>query len=231
MISVIVPTLNAEASLAQCLTALVPAVVDGLVREVIVVDGGSDDRTLDIADQAGCEIVRADVRGRGPQLIAGAKAARHPWLLFLHADTILSEGWVREAQTFIDRVDAGQRPPAAGMFRFALDDTGLRPRLLEWSVAMRCTLLRLPYGDQGLLIPRRLYEARGGYKPLKLMEDVDFTRRLARAERVMLRSDALTSAVRYKREGYARRSARNLTCLTLYMAGVPVPTIERLYRG
>lgn len=231
MISVVVPTLDAEASLAQCLTALVPAVVDGLVREVIVVDGGSGDRTLQIADQAGCEVVRAQVRGRGPQLIAGAEMAKHPWLLFLHADTVLSEGWVGEAQNFIDRVDSGQRSPAAGMFRLVLDDEGFWPRAIEFGVALRCMIFRLPYGDQGVLIPRHLYNARGGYRPLSLMEDVDFVRRLARRERVMLRTAALTSAIRYKREGYARRAARNLTCFALYMARVPVTTIERFYRG
>ncbi len=231
MISVVIPTLNAEASLAQCLTALVPAVVDGLVREVIVVDGGSTDRTLRIADQAGCSVVLSPECGRGQQLISGAAAAKHPWLLFLHADTVLEETWVREAQTFIDRADAGQRPPAAGMFRFALDDMGFKPRLIEFGVALRCMLFRLPYGDQGLLISRHLYNARGGYKPLTLMEDVEFVRRLARSERIMLRTPALTSAIRYKRDGYLIRAARNLTCLALYMARVPATTIERLYRG
>ena len=231
MISIIIPTLNAEASLAQCLTALVPAVVDGLVREVIVIDGGSSDRTLVIADQAGCVVVQVSPPGRGAQLIAGARAAKHPWLLFLHADSVLQEGWMREVQTFVDRVDAGQRPPAAAMFSFALDDLGLKPRLIEWGVALRCTLFRLPYGDQGLLISRHLYQARGGYKPLPLMEDVDFVRRLERGERVIFRSEAVTSAIRYKRDGYVRRAARNLTCLALYFARVPVPAIEKLYRG
>lgn len=231
MISIIIPTLNAEASLAQCLTALVPGVVDGLVREVIIVDGGSSDRTLDIADHAGCDVVRGTNSGRGAQMIIGAAAAKHPWLLFLHADSVLQDGWMREVQTFIDRVDAGQRPPAAGMFSFALDDLGFKPRLIEWGVALRCMLLRLPYGDQGLLISRQLYQARGGYKPLPLMEDVDFVRRLERGERVIFRSQAVTSAIRYKHDGYVRRVVRNLSCLALYFARVPVPTIERLYKG
>jgi hypothetical protein len=144
---------------------------------------------------------------------------------------VLTDGWTREVGTFVDRVDAGQRPPAAGMFSFALDDLGFKPRVIEWGVSLRCTLFRLPYGDQGLLISRQLYQARGGYKPLDLMEDVDFVGRLARGERVILRTQAVTSAIRYKRDGYARRALRNLTCLALYFARVPVPTLQRLYRG
>ena len=94
---------------------------------------------------------------------------------------------------------------------------------------MRTALLRLPYGDQGLLIPRRLYDAIGGYKPLPLMEDVDLVRRLGRKRTVILRTAALTSAARYKRDGYGRRIIRNLTCLSLYYMRVPVPVIARLY--
>jgi rSAM/selenodomain-associated transferase 2 len=228
MISVIIPTLNAEACLAETLAALVPAAVDGLVREVIVIDGGSGDRTAAIADQAGTSFV-VRTGGRGYQLAAGAHRARFPWLLFLHADTVLEAGWERDATAFMDAVDAGRRPPAAAAFRFALDDTGLRPRLLERGVALRCALLRLPYGDQGVLIPKRLYAGIGGFSPLPLMEDVDFVRRLGRRRVVLLRSRAMTSAARYRRDGYVLRSLRNLTCLSLYFLRVPTGVLLRLY--
>src|SRR5690606_25791799 len=101
MISVVVPTLNAEDGLAHTLAALVPAAVDGLVREVIVVDGGSTDRTLDIAEDAGAEIVKCGP-GRGVQLMKGAEKARFPWLLFLHADTALEPCWQSEVETYIE---------------------------------------------------------------------------------------------------------------------------------
>lgn len=129
----------------------------------------------------------------------------------------------------MDRVDREEQPLAAAAFRFALDDEGVRPRLLEQLVALRCAALRLPYGDQGLLIPKRLYDAVGGYRPLALMEDVDLVRRLGRRRTVMLRARAVTSAVRFRREGYLRRSTRNLLCLTLYALGVPVHVISRIY--
>jgi rSAM/selenodomain-associated transferase 2 len=228
VISVIIPTLNAETGLAATLTALVPAVVEGLVRDVIIVDGGSSDRTLAIAEASGADIIKS-AAGRGRQLIAGAEVARGPWLLFLHADTVLEAGWEREAAAFIERVEVGQRPTAAAAFRFALDDLGFLPRLVEWGVALRCMVFRLPYGDQGLLMPQRLYSSLGGFQPMPLLEDVDIVRRLGRSRTIILRARAVTSAIRYKRDGYLRRIGRNLSCLVLYRLRVPAHVIQRLY--
>ena len=228
MISVIIPTLNAELTLAATLTALVPAVVDGVVQEAILVDGGSTDETCAIAEAAGTHLIEAQ-QGRGTQLDAGAAQARGDWLLFLHADTVLEPGWAEEAQSFIERVESGRRKQAAASFRFALDDDGLMPRLVEKMVALRCLLLALPYGDQGLLISRNLYNRLGGFRPLPLMEDVDLVRRLKRRELVMLKSRAVTSAQRYQREGYVVRGLRNLGCVLLYYLRVPPRVLARLY--
>lgn len=229
MISVVIPTLNAEQGLAACLTALVRAVVEGVVREVIVVDGGSADRTAEIVDQAGATMIRSPA-GRGCQLAAGAERARMPWLLFLHADTVLEPGWHREAAAFMQRVDSGERAHAAAAFRFGLDDLGFKPRLVELGVAWRCGLLGLPYGDQGLLIQGRLYRQLGGYKPMPLMEDVELVRRIGRRRMVILRARATTSAGRYRRDGYMRRTLRNWSCLALYFLRVPPGAIVRFYR-
>ncbi len=209
MISVIIPTLNAQAGLVATLGALVPAAAEGIVRQVVVADGGSTDSTLKIADGTGADIVMAG-KGRGAQLAAGARNAKQPWLLFLHADTVLETGWEREAVAFMERVDMGNREPAAASFRFALDDIGLAPRVLERLVGLRCALLRLPYGDQGLLIPKRLYEEIGGYRPYPLMEDIDLVLRLKRRQRIMFRTSAVTSALRYRRAGYTRRDDRTI---------------------
>jgi rSAM/selenodomain-associated transferase 2 len=228
MISVVIPTLNAQAGLTATLSALVPATVQGLIREVIIADGGSSDATADIADVAGANFIRGK-SGRGAQLASGADEARSKWLLFLHGDTVLQAGWEAEASKFMERVDAGARPLAAGAFSFALDDFGARPRMLEAIVGLRCALFRLPYGDQGLLIPKQLYNSIGGYRPLPLMEDVDLVRRLGRKRLVMMRSKAVTSAERYKRDGYVARMTRNATCLSLYYLRVPPATITRLF--
>jgi rSAM/selenodomain-associated transferase 2 len=228
MISVVIPTLNAEAALAPTLAALVPAALDGLVKEVIVVDAGSGDGTVRIADEAGAHVV-ACKGGRGPQLAAGAEAARFSWLLFLHADTVLEGGWEGEASAFMAAVDSGRRPPAAAAFRFALDDSGWRPRLLERLVALRCAVLRMPYGDQGLLVPMHLYREVGGYPAYTLMEDVAIVRSLGRRRVAVLRARAVTSSVRYRRDGYFLRPLRNLVCLVLFFLRAPQSVISRLY--
>ncbi len=223
MISVILPTLNAAAHLRRALPPLVPAAAAGLVREVIVSDGGSSDATAAIADAAGARFVESP-RGRGAQLRAGAGAARGAWFLFLHADTALDPGWAEEAARFIEG-----GPERAGAFRFAFDDqSGAANRVAFWA-HVRCALLHLPYGDQGLLISRALYEAIGGYADLPLFEDVDIVRRLGRRRLVMLRTRARTSAEKYRRDGFARRGWRNLGLLGLYLAGVPPKRLARLY--
>jgi rSAM/selenodomain-associated transferase 2 len=230
MISVVIPALNAEASLPDTLSALIPATVEGLIREVIIVDGGSKDGTRAIADGAGADILITNP-GRGEQLRAGADRAKHPWLLFLHADTILEPGWEREVGHFMERIDTGRARASAAAFRFALDDDGMAPRCLERLVALRCALLRLPYGDQGLLLPRQLYEKVGGYRDLPVMEDLDLVRRLGRRQVRILRARALTSAQRYQQDGYLWRSLKNQMALLLYVLNVPAARISQFYSG
>jgi rSAM/selenodomain-associated transferase 2 len=231
MLSIVIPTLNAAAKLPAAFSALVPGVVTGLVKEVIVVDGGSSDATIAIADAAGATMVAVPVACRGAQLMQGASVARQPWLLFLHADTVLDPGWVEEVQEFIDRVRLDGANVTAAAFRFALDDGDVRARMLERAVGFRSRVLGLPYGDQGLLIRRDMYEAIGGYRALRLMEDVDIVRRLPRGGLTILRTAAVTSSVRYRRDGYLLRPVRNVACLTLYFLGAPIETVARVYEG
>ncbi len=223
MISVVIPTLNAAAHLPATFLSIFDAALDGLVTEVIVSDGGSTDNTRAVAESAGASFCTG-TKGRGAQLKLGAELARKPWLLFLHADTALSKGWEDEVRAFIAKKEG-----RAAAFSFRLDDSGLLPRLLQASVALRCRLFALPYGDQGLLISRALYDAAGGFAPIPIMEDVEFVRRLGRKRIALLKTTAVTSADRFKREGYLRRSARNLWCLTLYFAGTPPERLVKTY--
>jgi rSAM/selenodomain-associated transferase 2 len=212
MLSVVIPTLNAAARLPDTLATLAGA------DEIVVADGGSTDGTPALAAALGARVVQAP-RGRGTQLAAGVAAASGEWLLLLHADTRLAPGW---RQVRID-------PARAGHFRFALDSDDARARRLERLVAWRCRMLALPYGDQGLLIHRDLLSAVGGIRALPLMEDVDLVRRLGRRRLVALDVAAITSAEKWRRQGWHRRSLCNLLCLTLYFAGLPPRLIARLY--
>ena len=221
MVSAVVPTLDAARELAQTLAVLWDAAP--LVGEIVVADGGSRDGTLDVAGSAGARVVLAP-RGRGSQLAAGAAAAQGDWLLFVHADCRPLPGWEAAVRAFL----AGSRE-RAGYFALALDDRRQAARCLEALVAWRCRVCALPYGDQGLLIHRTLYDAVGGHPAIPLMEDVALARRLGRARLQPLGATMLASARRYRRDGYLRRSLRNLVCLSLYFAGVPPARIARLY--
>ena len=224
MLSIVIPTLNAVATLPGTLASLGEARAAGFAHEVVVSDGGSHDGTVDIARHADARVVIGPP-GRGAQLARGAAAANGEWLLFLHADTKLAPGWLAAVRAFM-----GSRDSRAAYFRFALDDPHPAARRIEALARWRCSVLALPYGDQGLLIPHRAYEAIGAFRPLELMEDVDIVRRLGRRNLVPLDHAAITSAARYRRDGWWARPLRNLMCLSLYFAGVAPRHLVRLYR-
>jgi len=224
-ISIVIPTRDAAAWLRRSLPPLAAFPVLDLIREVIVADCGSADETPAIAEAAGARLVRAEA-GRGRQLTAGAAAARGEWLLFLHADTVLEEGWDEAVRDFIADPANSRR---AGYFRFALDDKRFAARRIAWLTNLRCRLLGLPYGDQGLLIHRDLYRDCGGFRSLPLMEDVDLVRRIGWRRLKMLGATAVTSAERYRRDGFWLRPLRNQLCLLLWFLGVAPRSILRIY--
>ena len=223
MISVVIPTHNEAGHLPLTLAALVPAAMDGLVREVIVSDGGSTDGTLEAADEAGAKIVTS-AKGRGQQLAAGCALAKGPWLLILHADSRLAVGWETIALSHIR-----QQADRAGYFKFQLDDPSFIARVWEMGVALRCRLLALPYGDQGLLISKALYEAAGGFEAVPLMEDVGLVRRLGRKRLRVLEGKILTRSERFRKAGYLSRSLRNWSLLLRYLMGTDPARLVKSY--
>lgn len=222
-VSVVIPTLEAADRIGPCLGALGEAVLEGVIREVIIADGGSGDGIAGIAEAVGARLVTAPA-GRGTQLAAGARTARGQWLLFVHADTVLAPGWGAAVLTHIRT-----RPELAGWFDLGFDVSGPAARSVAGWANLRAALFGLPYGDQGLLISRRLYDDVGGYAPMPLMEDVDLVRRIGRNRLARLGVRAVTSAARYRRDGWLRRGWRNLSTLTLYFLGADPERLARRY--
>lgn len=223
MISVVIPTLDAEQTLPKTLASIEPGVAEGLASEVVVVDGGSSDATRTLAENRGCRVLASE-RGRGAQLRLGCDQARSEWILVLHADTRMEPGWADEVRQHVRT-----RPNTAGYFRLRFDDASFSARLWEAAVRVRCFVLKTPYGDQGLLMPKSLYEAAGGYPDWPLMEDVELVRRIGRARLVGLTSCAITDASRFRRRGWIGRSLRNLGLLVRWRLGAPPETLARTY--
>ena len=219
LISVIVPVYQDADALARILAATDFSGAEPIVCSV------AEDETLAPLRLAYPDIVWVDApRGRARQMNAGAAVARGEWLVFLHADTRLPSGWTAA-------IEAARQDPrvTAGCFRFALDSRAAVARLIELGVRARVALFGLPYGDQALFVRRDAFEALGGYADLPIMEDVDLVRR-ARAHGRLFRSPlpAVTSARRWERDGWIRRTARHLVLTALYFCGVPPETLVRL---
>lgn len=227
-LGVVIPALDAAPGLRATLAALAPgrACFD---LDIVVVDGGSQDDTVAIARAGGARVVTSEP-GRGQQLHTGAGAVAGEGLLFLHADTVLSPEWAVTLRAAIEQPGADDR---AFYFRFALDDDHPGARRVERWVARRCRNANLPYGDQGLALPRDLYEKLEGFAPMRLMEDVNFVTRIKHRcgpeSLIELDAVALTSAARYRRDGYWVRPARNALCRMMYFAGFPLRTIAKVY--
>lgn len=189
MISVILATRDDETALAHALAALVPAAADGLLREAIIVDGGSRDGTALVADAAGCRFIAGEgVLGR--DLARGAAAARSDWLLFLSPHVLMEPAWQREVSDFIERVRLSGDPRRVGIFRGARAAFGVRPRLAEMGAALRLRCFAAPYLEEGLLISARFYRELGGHRDGSDFVDVDLARRIGRRRMSCLRARA-----------------------------------------
>ena len=220
MLTVIIPTLNA----AEHLPALLEQ-INSCADEIIIIDGGSTDNTLEIAIKNGVSLAIAE-KGRGQQLKRGAEIANGQWLLFLHADSVFDEKWVDAVNYHMQ-----DHKDKAGYFHLKFQEKGIRPYLLSLWVRIRCLLFALPYGDQGLLIHKDLYQQIGGYPKQVLFEDVAIIKRLGRGRLRLLPAYIITSAKRYEREGYLKRGFKNLRLLQRYNHGENPEDLAREYNG
>lgn len=219
MISVIIPTLNETAHLGATL-ANVRSRLPG--AEIIVADGGSDDGTDQIADEAGARLIIAP-RGRGPQCIAGTARATGDLLLFLHADTALPANAAEVlAANFV-------RPEVQiGTFRLAFDDASPFLRACAWCTRVDSVFTR--FGDQGIAIRRDFYDELGGFPPWPLFEDVELLRRARRRTRVWSFPAAVTtSARRFRRHGPWRQQLRNGSLVLRYLLGASPESLAAEY--
>jgi hypothetical protein len=184
MLSVIIPTEGVEQPVVATLAALVPGAAAGVIKEVLLVDRTGDGVIARVADVAGCHYL-AFTGSRAAALAAGARQARSPWLMFLHAGAVLDAGWIEETTQFIQTVSTSDRP-RAGIFHYARSPY----TTAGWRDALKFVgrALGRPSAEQGLLIARDHYERLGGYAPDARRPEAKLLRRLGRSSRTMLRS-------------------------------------------
>ena len=221
-ISVIIPTLNAASRLGPCLGALSDALSEGLLTEVIFADGGSEDDTSLIAEEVGAVFLPTR-KGRGSQMAEAAVIARGEWFLFLHADSVLGNGW-----TDIVAARLAQKTKA-GYFHLRFDSTALPAKTVAKWANFRAKIFHLPYGDQGLLISRKLYEEIGGFPDIPLMEDVAIAKKLGKCL-TPINIPITTSAEKYIAQGWTKRSFRNFGILLRYKFGADPVKLAQEYR-
>ena len=219
-ISIIIPTLNEEEQIGNRQN------LRSLVGEIIIVDGGSSDRTVSLARSQGFRVETCQ-SGRGAQLNHGAGLAGGRVLLFLHADTVLPpSGFTRPLLDCLNNTSA-----IAGAFSLAIQDAGLLMKLICLGANLRSRLLQLPYGDQAIFIRRDDFLRIGGFPETPIMEDFIFIRRARQEGRVStLAQRVTTSARRWQRLGVIRTTLVNQLVILGYYARVPLQKLASLYR-
>lgn len=221
-ISVVIPTLNE----AEHLPATLADIWRAPEVEIIVVDGGSQDGTREIAERAGCHVL-CSPPGRAQQLNAGAEVAGAEFLLFVHADTRLPPGFDSAVRSALS-----DRSVAAGAFGLRIDSPGLSMRLIERAVNIRSRFLQMPYGDQGIFVRRQLFQQLGGFPLLPIMDDYEFVRQVRRHGKVKtVDLRATTSDRRWQRLGPWRTTWINQKVILGYHLGLAPERLAAWYRS
>jgi rSAM/selenodomain-associated transferase 2 len=222
-ISVIIPAFNEETNIKSSIDSakqLNPL-------EIIVVDGGSTDRTCELAKNTGAKLIKS-AKGRGAQMNAGASLAQGEILLFLHADSRLP---------LIDYENAfgeEMKDYAGGFLKLKFDDTSISTKLVELFANVRSRLFSLPYGDQAIFLKRDVFEKIGGFKEYPFLEDIDMAMRLRKSYRLKYMPYNVTASARRLKKGYPLSpvavSFKNVFIAILFMLGVSPHKLIHLYR-
>lgn len=220
-IAVIIPVLNE----AERLAIVLENIIAKAELETIVVDGGSQDETVDIAQSFGVKVI-STLPGRARQMNQGAIAASGNILIFLHGDTLLPPDF--EA---LVRQTLAKPGVVAGAFELGIDARGWKLRLVEWLVKWRSRLFQMPYGDQAIFLKSSTFQAIGGFPELPIMEDFELVRQLQRVGKIAIApASVITSGRRWQRLGVIRTTLINQRVILAYLLGVSPTTIARWYR-
>ena len=220
-ISVIIPTLNEEKELPQTLAQL-----DRIKKlEVIVVDGGSEDSTVNVVRAHGRQVLLSP-RGRGVQLNYGARVSSGEVLLFLHGDTRLPDKFDDLIHKTIKRENC-----AAGAFSLKIDNPRTSLAIVAYCANLRSKYLQMPYGDQAIFTSRSIYSKTGGYAEVPIMEDYIFMQNIRKYGKIFILDEAaITSSRRWQNLGVIRTTLINQFIVLGYNCGVQLPTLANWYQ-
>ena len=221
-ISIIIPTINEANNLPLLLSDLSSIQKEG---EIIIVDCGSEDKTIDIANIYGAKVCISKEKNRGLQLDIGAKNSIGEWLIFLHADTRLTHDWLRKINSVLK---GGNN--YIYYFKFKINHKKIIYRFLEILVNIRSKHFKQPYGDQGLIIHRTIYFKNNGFREIPLMEDVDFLKRLNNQKDLkQINSPIFTSSRKWERTNIFLQAIKNWQLRRRWLKGESLKTIYSDY--
>ena len=221
-VSIIIPTINETNNLPLLFSDLSILNKEG---EIIIVDGGSKDRTIDVAQIYGAKVYKSKEKNRGLQLHIGAKNSTGNWLIFLHADTRLTHDYLTKIKSVV-----GGDKNSIYYFKFKINDKKIIYRVLEILVNFRSHHFKQPYGDQGLIIHRSIYLKNNGFRNIPLMEDVDFLRRLNNKKDLkQLKVSILTSSRKWKKNNILSQALKNWNFRRRWLKGESTKSIYSDY--
>ena len=224
-LSIIIPTIN-EASHLPLLIADLKGWPLNL--ELIVVDGGSSDLTISITKIQGVKVIKSLKLNRGYQLNIGASIAKGNWLLFLHADSRLIDS--KSVRNLIDITKDSLSEKYGWYFDFKINKNELQFRILELAVALRCYFLQRPYGDQGLLINKSLYQSIGGFSSLKIMEDIELITRLTKKTKLKrIGAQIYTDGRKWDNTNIINRAIKNARLRKRWRTGYDINKLSKEY--